>query len=168
MQGPSIVFACAVLVATAGSNAQPHKACTEAPQLGTWALQSFVTEDSETKEETHLFGLHPSGYIYYGPDCRMYAILIKGDRRAPAGDVPTDVEKVELFSGFFSYAGSYTVDGDKVSHHIDASWNQAWTGTTQVRQFKIEGNTLRNRTMPSKNAMTGRQSISVQTYTRLE
>jgi hypothetical protein len=27
-----------------------------------------------------------------------------------------------------AYAGSYSVDGDKVTHKIDVSWNQAWNG----------------------------------------
>jgi hypothetical protein len=71
-------------------------------------------------------------------------------------------------SGLIAYAGSYTIDGDKVSHHVDASWNQAWTGTTQVRQFKIEGNSLHIRTMPAKNALTGRQSSSVLIWTKVE
>ena len=35
--------------------------------------------------------------------------------------------------------------GRQVSHHVDVSWDEAWTGTTQVRQFKIEGNSLRIR-----------------------
>ena len=52
-----------------------------------------------------------------------------------------------------AYAGAYTINDDKVSHHIDASWNQTWTGTTQVRQFKIDGQTLHIRTMPAGSVL---------------
>jgi len=98
----------------------------------------------------------------------MYAILIKENRKAPAALVPTDAERVDLYGGLVAYAGAYTVDGDKVSHHIDASWNQAWTGTTQVRQFRIDGNTLHIRTLPAKSAITGRQSVSELVWTKVQ
>jgi hypothetical protein len=138
------------------------------PQLGTWALQSFATEDLETGQKTNLFGAHPTGYLSYGPDCRMYAILVKDSRKAPDALVPTDAEKIELYSGFLAYAGYYTIDGDKVTHHIDTSWNQIWTGTTQVREFRVDGNTLRIRTLPAKNALTGRQSSSALVWVKVE
>jgi hypothetical protein len=38
-----------------------------------------------------------------------------------------------------SYAGTYKVFGDKVSHTIDVSWNASWTGTTQVRIITFDG-----------------------------
>jgi hypothetical protein len=44
-----------------------------------------------------------------------------------------------------SYAGTYTVQGDKVIHHLDASWDQTLTGTDQVRFFKLDGNILTRR-----------------------
>jgi Lipocalin-like domain len=58
--------------------------------------------------------------------------------------------------------------GDKVSHHIDTSWNQAWTGTTQVRQFTIDGNTLHIRRMPAKNPLTGRLGTADLIWTKVE
>jgi len=57
----------------------------------------------------------------------MYAIIVRENRKGPAGVVPTDVEKIELFGGLLAYAGTYIIDGDKVSHHVDVSWNEGWT-----------------------------------------
>jgi hypothetical protein len=168
MKRASMALGCAFLIANGGSSAQQHPSCASAQQLGTWALQSYVSEDLETGQKTNLFGEHPSGYLSYGPDCRMYAILIKENRKAPAALVPTDAERVDLYGGLVAYAGSYTIDEDKVSHHIDASWNQAWTGTTQVRQFKIDGNTLHIRTLPAKNALTGKPSVSTLVWTKVQ
>ena len=156
-----------LLLWSAASSAQQHQKCT-GPQLGTWRLQSYTTEDLETGGKIDLFGLHPTGYLTYGPDCRMNAILIKDGRKLPAALVATDAEKIELHSGFIAYAGAYSIDGDKISHHVDASWNQAWTGTTQLRQFKLDGHSLVIRTMPAKNALTGRQSSSVLIWTKVE
>jgi Lipocalin-like domain len=121
--------------------AQQHQKCN-GPQLGTWKLESYATEDIATGQKSTLLGLHPRGFLNYGADCRMYAILVKDGRKPPATFVPTDAERIDLYSGFIAYAGIYRIEGDKVSHQIDASWNQSWTETTQVRRFKIDGNRL--------------------------
>src|SRR5579872_1238839 len=68
------------------------------PQIGTWKLQSFVSLDVATGQKSELFGAHPSGFLSYGPDCRMQAILIKEGRKAPASLVPTDEERIDLFN----------------------------------------------------------------------
>ena len=31
---------------------------------------------------------------------------------------------------------------DRVTHHVDISWNEAWNGTDQVRFCKVNGTTL--------------------------
>src|SRR5262245_6774258 len=46
------------------------------PVLGTWKLKSIVHEVTATGEKIHEFGEHPSGYISYSADGRMYAIAI--------------------------------------------------------------------------------------------
>jgi hypothetical protein len=163
-----VFAACGVFatVATQGA-AQPSQNCT-GPQLGTWKLESAKMVDLATGQTTDSLGARPSGYINYGPDCRMYAILIEEGRKAPASLVPTEAERIALYGGLISYAGAYSIEGDKINHYIDASWNQAWTGTTQVRQFTIDGRTLHITSMPSKSALTGRESSLVLTWTKLE
>jgi hypothetical protein len=163
------VQCCAMLLLSASSFAQerPRPTCS-GPQLGTWVLLSMETEDMETGQKNNLLGVHPSGYLTYGPDCRMSAILIKESREGPAALVPTDPESIELYHGLIAYAGTYTVEGSNITHHIQASWNQAWTGTTQVSQFRIDGTSLYMRSGPSKSPITGRQSLSNIIWTRVE
>jgi hypothetical protein len=48
----------------------------------------------------------------------MYVMLVKEDRKAPATDVPTDAERIELFAGLIAYTETYTIDGDKVNRLI--------------------------------------------------
>lgn len=160
MQGITIAASCLLVLVNVGAFAQ-QPGCPSGPHIGTWQLQSYTREDLVTGQKTDLFGAHPSGYITYGADCRMSVIYVKEGRKTPAELVPTDAERVELYKGLIAYAGTYTIDGDKVSHHINTSWNQAWTGTTQVRQFKVDGKTLAIRTMPAKNPLDGRESTSV-------
>jgi lipocalin-like protein len=146
------------------SDRTPQHACAD-PLLGTWKLQSFKTEYPDTGQTNEPFGAHPSGYLSYGADCRVYAIVAGEGRKPPVGDVPTDAEKVELFGGMGAYAGTYTIEGDKVIHHIDISWNEAWTGTAQVRQFKIEGNTLQIR---AESLEDGRPGLSTLVWTKVQ
>jgi hypothetical protein len=138
------------------------------PLLGTWKLQSFTDEDVATGEKTDLFGAHPSGYLNYGPDGRMYAILLKEGRKAPDTLIPTDAERVDLYSGLIAYAGTYSIEGDLISHHIDASWSRLWTGTTQVRQLRIDGNSLYIKTLPATNPLTGKQNSAVLVWIMVE
>jgi hypothetical protein len=167
MKCPAVLVCCVLFLGSLEAIGQERQNCT-GPQLGTWKLRSYTTEDLATGQKTDLFGAHPTGYLSYGSDCRVSAILVKEGRKAPNSLVPTDAERVELYSGLIAYAGTYSIEGDKVSHHIDASWNQSWTGTTLLRQFRIDGNTLYIKTLPAKNPLTGRESSAVLVFDKVE
>jgi Lipocalin-like domain len=168
---PSFMKRCGILLLllllSASSIAQQPHTCA-GPLVGSWALLSIETEDMETDKKNNLLGAHPSGYLSYGPDCRMYAILVKESRVSPASLVATDPESIELYRGLISYAGTYAINGHSIIHHIEASWNQAWTGSTQVSQFNIDGGSLFIRTGSEKSPLTGRQSSSVLIWTKIE
>jgi hypothetical protein len=51
-----------------------------------------------------------------------------------------------------AYSGRYTVEREKVVHHVDVSWNEAWTGADQVRFVKVVGDRLTITTAPAKEA----------------
>jgi hypothetical protein len=167
MKSAAVIRCCVLLLWSVSSVAQQHPTCA-GPQLGTWTLLSMETEDLETGQKQNLLGVHPSGYLTYGSDCRMSAILVKESREGPSALVPTDPESIELYRGLIAYAGSYAIDGYKITHHIEASWNQAWTGTTQISQFNIDGKTLYMRTGPGKSPMTGKQTSTAFIWVRVE
>ena len=54
-----------------------------------------------------------------------------------------------------SYAGTYKFDGKTMEHHPDASWNEVWNGTTQIRDVKREGDRLIGVTKPGPNPLDG-------------
>ena len=110
---------------------------------GTWRLLSASGRDVATGERKDFFGKFPTGYLSYARDGRMSAILAMGERPRPADlSQATDGERAALFDSFAAYAGTFTVDGGKVTHHVDISWNGEWTGTDQVRYFRVEGDRL--------------------------
>ena len=86
----------------------------------------------------------------------MSAIVTSDNRVKPRDANPTDEERVKLHQTMSAYAGTYTLDGEKVTHHVDVSWNEAWTGTDVVRSYKLEGNTLTITTALYKSTADGR------------
>jgi Lipocalin-like domain len=137
------------------------------PLLGTWKLKSYVREVTATGERIDERGEHPNGYLSYAVDGRVYGIITWENRIKPREVVPTDEERVKLFSTMISYAGTYTFDAEKVIHHVDISWNQNWTGTDQVRFYKLDGNTLTITTPLNKNFVDGRENRSILVWERL-
>ena len=86
-----------------------------------------------------------------------------------AGEVLTDAERVRLFKSIISaYSGSYVVEGDTVIHTVLQSWNEAWTGTKQVRKIKVTGDELVIETTPRTAGTDTRQVINTLTWERTE
>jgi hypothetical protein len=129
---------------------------------GTWRLVSWTREVVGTGERSEIFGKAPSGFLAYGRDGRMSAMIVRENRPQPLDHTKlTDQEQVELFKSMIAYAGTFTVEGSRVAHHVDISWNENWTGTVQVRNFRIDGRTLTIRTDPAVNPIDGQQDTSV-------
>ncbi len=128
----------------------------ENPLIGTWKLKAVVHELTATGERKDQFGASPFGFINYAPDGRMYVIGVRSERTKPAAAAPTPEEATKLYQSMFAYVGTYTLEPGKVVHHIDVSWNQGWTGTDQVRFYKLDGNVLTIKSAPAKSPLVGR------------
>src|SRR5262245_50170555 len=87
--------------------------------IGTWKMVSWIVEDLETGANQDALGPDPVGMITYSADGRVMVLVLKRDRQTPAGLVPTSEEKITLYDSMFAYAGTFTVDQEKVVHHID-------------------------------------------------
>ena len=127
--------------------------------IGTWKMVQWQREIVATGERVDALGADPVGYLSYGEDGRMSAIVVTKDRQPPSDAVPTDDEKLRLFDSMLAYAGTFTVLDDKVVHHVDASWNERWTGTDQVRFYKLDGDTLTVDGAPASDPHTGEEVI---------
>lgn len=119
--------------------------------VGTWKLVS-ATETTKEGESRDAFGRDPTGFLTYTSDGRMIGMISHGDRKPLS--VPDYVgappaERAEAFATFLAYAGTYKLEGDRVIHHVEASWLENSVGTEQVRDIvKLEGDQLLLRTPP--------------------
>jgi hypothetical protein len=135
--------------------------------VGTWKIQSFVREVVATGERYNEFGDKPDGYISYLPDGRMHAMLVADNRVKPAGAAPTEEEKARLFGTMIAYAGTYKIEGEKVVHDVEVSWNQFWTGSQQVRFFKAEGDTLTIITAVARSPRDGQEGRTIVVFKKV-
>jgi hypothetical protein len=157
--------------AQAGASAHqaaPRTGPAHAPLVGTWRLRSHLQRTVETGETFHARGHNPEGLLTYTPDRRFSIINVPGDRKSPASVLVTDAEALDLFRGLTAYAGRYSIDGDKVTHHVEISWNQIWAGTDQVRRFKVDEDELTIVAGPGLNPRDGKMAISTLLWDRVK
>ncbi len=129
---------------------------------GTWKLVSWTREIVGTGEHSEMFGKAPHGFLFYNRDGRMSVIIVRENRPKPMDLAKlTDQERVELFKSTIAYAGTFTVEGNRVVHNVDISWNENWTGTAQVRNVHIDGHTLTLSTDPGVSPHDGKQASAV-------
>jgi hypothetical protein len=142
-----IAILSAILIASA------TQAATEQDLWGSWKLVSASHKDVATGEVSDAYGgPHPTGYINYGKDHRMIVMISFDNRVKPASvDGATPEQRIQLFNSMLAYAGTYSIVGNSIEHHVDASWNENRTGTTLIRDFAFDGDKLVLTTRPYMN-----------------
>lgn len=104
------------------------------------------------------YGPDPVGYLSYsapesGPDSgpgHMMVMFERRDRALLSGNPtsPFSLESVpvaelaQAFASFSAYAGTYTLHGDHVHHHLITASLPNRVGTTLVRQFSLSDDAL--------------------------
>jgi len=142
---------------------------TEKERLyGTWRLVSDVRQDVETGAKTDNFGKRPQGFLSYGRDGRMSVIEVAEQRPRPTDLAKlADTDRAALFRTMLAYAGTFSFDGEVVTHHVDISWNNNWTGTDQLRNVRIEGNMLYITTNVQPSTIDGKPTIGILTWEKV-
>jgi len=144
-------------------------AAGEEDLYGTWRLVSYTQEIVATGEKIDIFGKAPRGFLSYSRDSRMSVILVKAERPKPTDLAKvTNEERVELFNTMIAYGGTFKFDGKTVTHHLDISWNETWTGTAQVRNVRLEGDRLYMSTNPGPSPVVGKPVIRVLTWEKVK
>jgi hypothetical protein len=101
---------------------------SKADLVGTWKLISATETTKKGEVRTEAFGKNSAGLITYTADGLVMAIITNGATST-------------------AYAGRYTLDGDKVIHHIEVASLQNIVNTDLVRLIKLKGNSLSLRTI---------------------
>ncbi|MEX2279516.1 MAG: lipocalin-like domain-containing protein [Acidimicrobiia bacterium] len=104
--------------------------------VGTWRLVDWTASVDDTV--TRPFGGRAEGILTYTEDGRMWATLQRRDRVLLGSGTlaaATAEQRAAAAAGYLSYAGTYTVDGDRVIHHVEVSLFPDWVGDEQIRMI---------------------------------
>ncbi len=117
---------------------QPGFADDRAKVVGLWKLVAYEVEVQATGEKAPVMGQHPTGYVNFSADGRVFFILTGEGRMAPK----SAEDRANLLGTLIAYTGLYRVEGDRWITKVDVAWNPEWIGTEQARSFKLEGDRL--------------------------
>jgi Lipocalin-like domain len=159
----------ALLFVLCTSIGSPRAEDKKEPLVGTWKVTSFTLLELPTNKTSRPYGDNPTGYLQYSSDGHMVTFQQSGDPKRPTNFPYTDEDRVNAHRSILgAYAGTYTVEGDQVVHHVIASWRPEWIGTDKTRYFTIEGNELTIKTAPQTSAVAAGETVAIETFERLE
>ena len=158
-----------IFVAIALCMVDPTANAADISPVGTWRVKTFSQQVLDTNETIRPYGDNPvDGYIQYSQSGYMVVFLSVVNPKKPAPPF-TDAERVEIHKGIFgAYAGRYSVEGNKVTHHIDVSWRPDWNGDNQIRYLDMDGSKLTIKTAPILASQTGKRVVSILTFERVD
>lgn len=133
--------------------------------VGTWKLisASSITRTGERNATT--YGTGPVGLLTYSRHGRVTSLIAYGGRKALSMNAKPE-EQAEAFNTFLAYTGSYSLNGDKVTHHIEISSIQNYVGKDLVRTIRFDEDRITLVTPPTM--VNGKfQSIEL-TWERLQ
>lgn len=111
---------------------------------GTWRLVTWRRFDDDGTF-FHPFGEQPDGILVYTPDGFMAVQMVQADRPTLDTDDAvggTESERAAAYSTCLSYFGRYRIGDDQVVHLLDGSLFPNWSGTSQVRPFRLDDGDL--------------------------
>ncbi|MFQ3619288.1 MAG: lipocalin-like domain-containing protein [Cyanobacteriota bacterium] len=135
---------------------------SENPLVGTWTLVAIRAISADGSVDPAAYGLAPIGRLTYTADGYMTVLFARGDRPPLSGNPtsPFDLaavpasERAQAFSSFSAYAGTYTLAGSIVTHHVAIASLPNRTGTDLVRIVALEGDRLTLKTPPTETGIS--------------
>ena len=155
-----------MLIAVAAIALSSHVVAAEVLS-GTYRLvseQRTIVETGEVISTTS-----SRGYISYETDGRMMVLIVRNPRPKPEGaEHITDQQRIDLFRTMTAYAGTYKFDGSTIEHSIEISMNEVWSGTTQLRTVKRDGERLVYSTPSFPFHTDGKMSINTLVWEKVK
>ena len=130
----------------------------ESDLYGTWKLVSLNQKVIDTGEMRQPRGKAPNGYLSFTPDGRVTGVIASEKRPKPESVAKmTDQQRIELFNTVNAYAGTYKLEGNKLTYRYDLTHNEV-PERASAREIKIEGRKLTMVNEPAPSAMDGKMS----------
>src|ERR1700756_3587176 len=105
---------------------------TPADFIGTWRLvdYSFIHDDGVIEKP---WGTDVRGYLLYSAEGYMSGNLGPARRRRGVIERMPPAPRPRRNRRYIAYTGRYSVEGDTIIHHVEASLFPLWVGRDEVR-----------------------------------
>ena len=133
--------------------------------VGTWKLVSASSTTSTGERSESPYGAQPAGFLTYTSDGRVSAQISYDGRKALSNGGGSPEEQAEAFKTFLAYAGTYKLDGDKVTHHVEVSSIQNYVDRDLIRSVKFNDDRIILLTPPTR--MNGKMQTVELVWQRL-
>ena len=140
----------------------------ESDLYGTWKLVSATRKVMDTGQVEQYRGTAPKGYTMFGRDGRFLSFIVSEKRPKPESVAKmTDQQRIELFNTMNAYAGTYKLDGNKLTYTFDLTHNEV-IERASVREVKIEGRKLTMVNEPARATIDGKLSQTTTVWEKVE
>ena len=140
----------------------------ESDLYGTWKLVSQSQKVVDTGEVRQGRGKTPNGYVSFTPDGRVMSIILSDKRPKPESAAKvTDQQRIELFNTMNAYAGTYKLEGSKLTYFFDATHNEV-PSRAAVRQIKIEGRRITMVNEPGPATSDGKMVVTSTVWEKVQ
>jgi Lipocalin-like domain len=132
--------------------------------VGTWKLISMLVK-FDGGDAIQPYGSDPKGRLVITSDGYWITIITGANR----GQAKNSDEKAVLLDSMLTYSGKYSIDGDRVTTHVDMSSNEIYSGANQnqTRYFNVDGDKLILRTGQIASAVRpGQKAEGTLTFVR--
>src|SRR6516165_8913592 len=147
----------------------PSAQAADVSPVGAWRVVSYAAKDVRTGQLTHPFGEQVTGMAIYSASGHMSILVTGRDRVASTGTgAQRSEERSRLFDSMYAYTGRYSVKGDKVTIHVESSWQPDWVGTDRVRTLTLDHDVLTITTPPMQSPVDGQTYISITSFRRAD
>ena len=112
--------------------------------LGSWELIDIVDTRTGEVPRSSLFGSNPQGILHYLANGRM-AVMIQHPDRQPIDGGRTggnDEAWRKAARAFTAYGGTYTIEPERIVHHVAFDSFPNGVGTDRVRLARLDGDML--------------------------
>ena len=136
--------------------------------VGTWKLVALTSKLIDTGQVDQPRGKAPRGYVSFTPDGRFMNITVSEKRPQPTSVAKmTDRQRIELFNTMNAYAGTYKLEGNKLTYRFDLTHNEVLERAS-VREIKIEGGKLTIVGEPAPGTIDGKMRQTTSVYEKVQ
>ena len=140
----------------------------ESDLYGTWKLVSLSRKVIDTGGTEYPRGKAPNGYVSFGRDGRLVGFIVSEKRPKPESAAKvTDQQRIELFNTMNAYAGTYKLEGNKLTYFFDATHNEI-PARAAVRQIKIEGRRITMVNEPGPATSDGKMVVTTTVWEKVQ